>query len=211
MQTFYCNKTPVNFLSGFLKKFVFRRLRSQTAPVFFKFISLCVVPHLEMWCQQRIGVRIIPTPKFRGSVKKSLAAIFNKRRYFQAKVGRGFFLNEMLEILYLTFSKKDLNFLKRWFLLTMERIQFIKHKKFLSVFKNIVTKFSDYFLAKNNVKGFFLDVRGKVGVTGDAKKRNFYISVGKRSKTTKNSKYDYQSGVVRTTTGQLGITMIMYW
>ena len=93
----------------------------------------------------------------------------------------------------------------------MERIQFSKHKKFLSVFKNIVSKFPKFLMKKNKVKGFFLDVRGKVGVTGDAKKRNFFVSVGKRSKTTKNSKYDYQQGIVRTDTGALGITMIMYY
>ena len=71
--------------------------------------------------------------------------------------------------------------------------------------------FGDFFILGNGVRGFFLDVRGKVGVTGDAKKRNFYLNFGKRSKTTKNSKYDYQNGVVRTETGQLGITFIMYF
>jgi hypothetical protein len=93
----------------------------------------------------------------------------------------------------------------------MERIQFSKHKKFLSVFKHIVSKFPKFLMKRNKVKGFFLDVRGKVGVTGDSKKRNFFVSVGKRSKTTKNSKYDYQQGIVRTDTGALGITMIMYY
>jgi len=210
-KTVYTNHTPLKFLPDSLKIFIFRKLRSQTTPKFFKFFNLYIIPALESLFDQRVSFRIKPLKKFKGSLKKSIRKIFFKRRWFQSKVGRGFFLNEMLEILFLTFRRKDLNFLKRWFLLTMERIQFKKHKKFLSVFKNIVTKFSDFFIFKNNVKGFFLDVRGKVGVTGDAKKRNFYVSVGKRSKTTKNSRYDYQSGIVRTETGQLGITMIMYY
>lgn len=129
----------------------------------------------------------------------------------QNRIGRGFFLNEMLEILYLTFYRKDLNYLKRWFLLTMERIQFEKHRQFLRVVKHILFHHTDVLLESNGIKGFFLDVRGKVGVTGDAKRRNFYVSVGKRSRTTKNSKFDYQNGIVRTETGALGITMVIYY
>lgn len=166
---------------------------------------------MELFLNQRIALRVKPIKKFRKKVRRTLSKIFFKKRFFQSKVGRGFFLYEMLQILHLTFRLKDLNFLKRWFLLTMERIQFSKHKKFLRTFKHIITTFSKQLMLKNRVKGFFLDVRGKVGVTGDAKKRNFYVSAGKRSKTTKKSRYDYQNGVVRTTTGQLGITFIMYY
>ena len=111
----------------------------------------------------------------------------------------------------LTFKRKDLNFFKRWFLLTMERIQFEKHKKFLNILRFVLLRYSVLIMEDNGVKGFFIDIRGKVGVTGDSKKRNFYVSVGKHSKTTKNSKFDYQSGIVRTETGALGITMIMYY
>lgn len=210
-QSVYTNKTPITFFSVFLKRFIFKKLKAQSTPTFFKYISLFIIPQLETFLGKTIIFRVVPISKFKHSVKKTLDKIFLKKRTFQSRIGRGFFLNEMLEILYLTFNLKDLNFLKRWFLLTMERIQFSKHKKFLSVFKNITTNYSDFLIFGNDVGGFFLDVRGKVGVTGDAKKRNFYISIGKRSKTTKNSKYDYQNGVVRTTTGQLGITMIMYY
>lgn len=211
MQTLYTNKTPVSFLPSSLKKSIFKKIRRQSVPMFFKYLCLYIIPGLEAFLDQRIALRVRPVKKFSKKVRRTLGRIFFEKRSFQSRVGRGFFLNEMLQIIYITFRLKDLNFLKRWFLLTMERIQFSKHKKFLRVFKYIIATYSKTLMAKNHVKGFFLDVRGKVGVTGDAKKRNFYISAGKRSKTTKNSRYDYQSGVVRTTTGQLGITFIMYY
>ncbi len=207
----FSNKTPYSALPEFFRVLIFRKIKGQTVPKFFKFFYLYITSFLEFFLKEKIFFRVIPIKKKINSAKRRLTRIFLKRRHFQSKVGRGFFLNEMLEILHLTFLYKDLNFLKRWFLLTMERIQFEKHRKFLSVFKHIVSKFPKSLMKRNKVKGFFLDVRGKVGVTGDAKKRNFFVSVGKRSKTTKNSKYDYQQGIVRTETGALGITMVMYY
>lgn len=98
-----------------------------------------------------------------------------------------------------------------WFVKTMERIQFYSHKKFLSVFKFIITHYADFFIYNNNLQGFFFDIRGKVGVAGNAKKRHFSFNKGKYSKTTKNSKFDYQHEIVRTFTGALGVTMIIYY
>jgi ribosomal protein S3 len=90
-------------------------------------------------------------------------------------------------------------------------VNFKNHKKLLSVLKYMITSYSDELVFKNGVKGFFFDIRGKVGVTGDAKKRSFFFNVGRYSKTTKNSKFNYQFNSVRTDTGALGITMIMYY
>jgi ribosomal protein S3 len=75
----------------------------------------------------------------------------------------------------------------------------------------MIISYSDELVFKNDVKGFFFDIRGKVGVTGDAKKRSFFFNVGRYSKTTKNSKFNYQFSPIRTDTGALGITMIMYY
>jgi hypothetical protein len=115
----------------------------------------------------------------------------------------------MLDIIYTTFFYKDLNFLIKWFVKTMNRISFLNHKKFISAFKQIICNNSDFFVKNNNVGGFFFDIRGKVGVTGDAKKRHFSFYVGDFSKTTKKYKFDYQFDVVRTYTGALGITMYL--
>jgi hypothetical protein len=57
-----------------------------------------------------------------------------------------------------------------WLLKTLHRIKFQHHKKFLGIFKIVVTNHKDLFIRDNNVSGFFFDIRGKVGVTGDAKK-----------------------------------------
>jgi hypothetical protein len=93
----------------------------------------------------------------------------------------------------------------------MERIPFKRHKKLLSVFKFVVNTYSTTLLYSNKVKGFFFDIRGKVGVSGNAKKRHFSFYSGKYSKTTKNSKFDYQHNIIRTFTGALGVTFILFY
>ena len=93
----------------------------------------------------------------------------------------------------------------------MGRIQFKNHKKFLNLFKFTINSYSKLFVYANNVSGFFFDIRGKVGVSGNAKKRHFSFNEGEFSKTTKNSKFEYQHQIVRTFTGALGVTMILYY
>ncbi len=91
----------------------------------------------------------------------------------------------------------------------MYRIDFKNHKKFLSSFKFVILNYYSFFLGQNNIGGFYFDIRGKVGVTGDAKKRHFSFYSGNFSKTSKKNKFDYQFDIVKTNTGALGITMYL--
>ena len=60
-----------------------------------------------------------------------------------------------------------------------------------------------------NIKGFFFDIRGKVGVTGDAKKRHFAINWGQTSFTHKNLRFTLKQGLVPSKTGIMGITTVI--
>lgn len=78
---------------------------------------------------------------------------------------------------------------------------------FLKVFlkKNLLPNFKRFF----SVKGFIFDIRGKVGVTGDAKKRHTLISWGQSSFSEKNLKLALKQGLVYTRTGVMGVTVII--
>jgi len=91
----------------------------------------------------------------------------------------------------------------------MDRIYFKNHKKFLNFFKILVQKYYQYFFKELNFKGFFFDIRGKVGVTGNAKKRHFFIRVGNFSFSKKSLKLNIFKNLVRTKTGVLGLTAII--
>jgi hypothetical protein len=69
--------------------------------------------------------------------------------------------------------------------------------------------YSYIYLEVLSIKGFFFDIRGKVGVTGNSKKRHFFFRIGKTNISKRVFKIDHQQRVVRTATGSLGITMIL--
>jgi hypothetical protein len=60
-----------------------------------------------------------------------------------------------------------------------------------------------------NLKGFIFDIRGKVGVTGDSKKRHTLISWGQTSFSRKDLKFSLKKGLVYTKTGVMGVTIII--
>ena len=91
----------------------------------------------------------------------------------------------------------------------MESMNFRNHKKFLVFFQNFFLKYSGFFLDILKIKGFFFDIRGKVGVTGSSKKRHFIFKIGTINKSSKNVKLGFNQNLVRTYSGVLGLTYII--
>jgi len=203
------NYTPHNILHSRLVNKIFSKLNVNYVPSFYRYIYYSVANSIEFLLKKKFFLKIFSKSIKDNTVLDHIDTLFLKNRSMQSRIGRGFFLHEMLDILYMTFFHKDLNFLIKWFVKTMNRISFLNHKKFISSFKQIVLNNSDFFIKNNNIRGFYFDIRGKVGVTGDAKKRHFSFYVGDFSKTSKKYKFDYQFDIVRTYTGALGITMYL--
>lgn len=91
----------------------------------------------------------------------------------------------------------------------MSKLAINKHKRFVRLLKVLLHKYSNFFLDSNKVTGFKFDIRGKLGVTGNSKKRHTSFSLGRTSFSRKNLRVDYQQGLVYTDTGVLGVTMII--
>ena len=203
------NFTPYNLIDVGLSNKIFKKLDVNYVPSFYRYIYYGLANSIEQILKKKFFLKIFSKNSKSDLILDCIDSIFIKNRSVQTRIGRGFFLHEMLDIIYTTFFQKDLNFLIKWFIKTMDRISFLNHKKFISSFKQIIINNSDFFIKNNNIGGFFFDIRGKVGVTGDSKKRHFSFYVGDFSKTSKKYKFDYQFDVVRTYTGALGITMYL--
>ncbi len=203
------NYTPTVLIGDFLKKKIISKINMSYVPNFYRYVYFGVANLIEFFLKKKIFIKIFSKSQQDSFVIDFVEMLALKNKSMQSRIGRGFFLHEMLDILYTTFFHKDLNFLIKWFVKTMYRINFLNHKKFISIFKQIVTNNSDFFLKKNGIRGFFFDIRGKVGVTGNSKKRHFSFYVGDFSKTSKKYKFDYQFDTVNTYTGALGITMYL--
>lgn len=86
-------------------------------------------------------------------------------------------------------------------------MSFTKHKKFFYyfklIFKNLFPKLNNLF----NVKGFYMDITGKISVSGDAQTRRYIITYGFSSFSSLTYKLAYTKFTVRTTTGILGLSL----
>lgn len=127
------------------------------------------------------------------------------------KFCRTFFFFEFLDILILSFIKKDIKFFEYWFVRFFEGIQFKFHKSFLFLFNKFLKEFFPVFRRIFLVRGFKLDVRGKVSVAGNSKKRHYLIKYGELSFSKKNNKISYAQNIVRTPTGVLGLEFVLVY
>lgn len=117
--------------------------------------------------------------------------------------------SEFLEVFFLCLKVKDLSALATYVKTLFERIQIKFHKVFLRKLDLFLTFFFEKLRQKFGVKGFFMDVRGKVSVVGNSKKRHVCIKKGYLSKTKKELRFFFMKNQINTTTGVLGASYLL--
>lgn len=83
------------------------------------------------------------------------------------------------------------------------------HKKFFMIIQEIFIENFDLFYNELQIKGFFMCVRGKIGLSGNAKKKFFFIKKGVFRLSSKKLKIDNQIFNVKTDSGSLGFNLII--
>ena len=163
----------------------------------------------ELKFKKRIFMKVCNIRRFFLKIRfkklyKSFKLIYRSYKY---KIKKNFSFKQIFHIITLSLCFKDTTLFMNWFTKTLTKLKYRFVKIFLYFLKSSLLNF---FLPKigkpNGVTGFIFDIRGKVGVTGDAKKRHTKISWGNPSYTTKNSKFSLKQGLVHTHTGVMGVT-----
>jgi hypothetical protein len=54
-------------------------------------------------------------------------------------------------------------------------------------------------------------VKGKIGVGGNSKKRRYAVKIGVNTITTKNIKFSFNRGVIKTSAGALGFKCMLHY
>lgn len=116
---------------------------------------------------------------------------------------------EFIEVFFLCLEVKDLTALATYVKTLFEKIQIKFHKVFLRKFDLFLTFFFKKLSRKFGVKGFLMDVRGKVSVVGNSKKRHVCIQQGYLSKTKKELRFFFLKNQINTTTGVLGASYLL--
>ena len=147
---------------------------------------------------------------FKKSIYSFCIRVFRKLKRYNYRFKRNFFLGEIIRIIVVSLMSRDATLFINYITWVLMQIPYKDVKGFLYFLKVILKKhllpnFKNFFL----VKGFIFDIRGKVGVTGDAKKRHTLISWGQSSFSEKNLKLSLKQGLVYTRTGVMGVTVII--
>jgi ribosomal protein S3 len=93
----------------------------------------------------------------------------------------------------------------------LESISFKLHKSFLFLFDKFLKLFFKLFQRVFLVKGLKIDLRGKVSAAGNSKKRHYLIKYGEFSFSKKKNKISYAQNIVCTSTGVLGLELILVY
>ena len=91
----------------------------------------------------------------------------------------------------------------------MNKINIKLIKKFLMSIKIFFLKIFCKFNYIFKILGFFFDLRGKIGVSGSAKKRNFFFSLNSYSLVKKSNKIIFKKINIFNIVGSLGLTLIL--
>ena len=142
---------------------------------------------------------------------KTIDFMSKKLKKYYNFAGDSKVFKEFIEILWLSFLLKDSKFFLNWFKFFLEKINLKNHKKFLNLLKLVLTRYYNFFFLNSNVLGIFFDIRGKLGVTGNAKKRHMKITTGAYSSTKKKTKISHSQSIIRTSTGVLGVTFCIFF
>ena len=114
-------------------------------------------------------------------------------------------------IIYYSLLLKDSSIFINFFKKILKNTSIKLHKKiFFSLKKFLLLVFKPYFFFLN-VKGLFFNVKGKIGVSGNAKKRRYFFSLGEHSMSTKTLKIDFMFTTVTTFTGILGFSFSIFF
>lgn len=145
------------------------------------------------------------------SDNKLCKQLVKKNIRFHYKIGTGFFLKEAVQVTLIALRMKDPEFFLGWFTKIMEKVAFFRHKQYIMFFRSVFTYLSRYAFKRLGLKGLYFDIRGKVAVKGDSKKRHILLRYGECTFSQKSMQISSAYGKVHTFTGVLGVTFILFF
>jgi hypothetical protein len=187
------------------KRQFLKKLFSSFKKPYWVFFNNYLIRFLEFFFQKNI-LFLFKKPK------KNKQRLFFLNFFKEVRTPFGLHLNkkEFIFTIYYSLLLKDscffLKYCRRLYELNIIKL----HKKIFMLVKRFFKKSLPLFKFLK-VQGVFYDLRGKIGVTGSAKKKRLYFRFFRHSLSTKDLKLDFSSDVVQTTTGVLGISTYIFF
>lgn len=111
-----------------------------------------------------------------------------------------------IKVIYILLKYKDLEVFKRWLEISMTRLPFKFHRRFLYTLKVIFFLYLFPYFKHFNVLGLVIKTSGKIGLGGNSKTKSYYIKAGKYPRTSKSFKILFTQSNIFTLSGALGLS-----
>ncbi len=174
------------FLKNSITLFKFKkssRLKGLTNNFFF--LNRFVISFLEFFFKTTIIFNLK-----KGSNKLILKQVSFRKfsvKYFKKNLKT---TKQILGVLYYSLLLKDASILLNFFKKILENLNIKLHKKLFLGLRKLLKDFFKPIFTYIGVSGIFFNVKGKIGVSGSAKKRRYFFYFGKHSITSRNLKMD---------------------
>jgi len=204
------NLTPTSFFFYILKKKMLQVFNYDKFPITTSiWFYETLIKFLEYCSGKKINLNLYTFLRNNlNFYEKSQCILWARKvKYFRKVLGPRLFLNESLQIIYLSLKLKDPFFLSNWMVATMQKIDFYKYKTFLRYLKYVLRYFFWVIFKELNIKGIKFQLKGKISVAGNARTRTARHSVGATGHATFNNKILYKLNLIRTFTGVLGLKL----
>lgn len=198
---------PARFLKNSLSIVTLTKMsRLKTQINSFFYISRFVVNFLEFFFKSSVIFNLK-----KGTNKLVLKQISFRKfsiKYFKKNLK---VTKHILGVLYYSLLLKDASIFANFFRKILEKANLKLHKKLLLGVRKLIKDFFKPIFLFLGVEGVLLNIKGKIGVSGSAKKRRYFFYFGKHSITTRSLKMDIKFLPVWTFTGTLGLTFLIFF
>jgi hypothetical protein len=185
---------------------IFKPIRLTDGIFYFLYINKFLLNFVEILFKSKVLFNLK-----KGSNKILLKQISFRKfstKYFRKKLKTS---KQIIGVVYYSLLLKDSSMFANFFKKILENISIKLHKKLLIGFKELINDIYKPVFHLLGVLGIFLNIKGKLGVSGNAKKRRRYFYSGKHSITSRSAKMDLKFLPVWTFTGALGFTFLIFW
>jgi hypothetical protein len=213
LQNFHNSDKNDFFTSDYNKKFIELQKQYILKQKYFFFINTFLYNFLNFFLKKKLFFSLKKLNNF----FKNHFKIFEKPFLFlklkkKIKNFRSLnFIKVFYKIFYISLKLKDSLFFIKWFTLKIEDINFKKHKNYIHFFHSFLKIFHRNLFARTKTFGVYFSISGKIGVTGDSKKRKIFFNYGMHSSSKKNLKLNLSRTQVKTKTGVMGISYNIFF
>lgn len=172
----------------------------------FTFLNKFLINFLEAFLKKKIIFNIK-----KGSNNLVIKQIGLRKFYFKYFKRNLKVSKRLIGILYYSLLLKDASIFTNFFGGLLEKLNVKLHKKLFLGLKKLLKDVFRPIFAFIGVVGLFFNIKGKIGVSGSAKKRRYFFSYGEHSLTSRAIKIDSKLTSVWTFTGVLGFSFLIFF